>query len=251
MTADDSDLLDGWGLRIASWAAPREVALAAQTTRAYAAGGAARRRLYAAGGSVPGGMGGGAASLLPAVLDALACTADALKAALGSAQLANVLSATALVMGLRAERAARAPGRMREEAPPQAAAAPAPAPGVLDVEVMRALLRMSERLRARGLDPAAADELAADVTARLLAQDDPGGVVDFLDALIGQEPPETTVGGRRRTRSSPRSPSGEGTRGTRRPRGAVSAVSRLLSRLRRPHGGTGPAPLAGDERTTP
>ncbi|MFE7035248.1 hypothetical protein ACFU9Y_33575 [Streptomyces sp. NPDC057621] len=251
MTAADSDLLDNWGLRVASWAAPREIALAAQTTRAYAAGGAARRRLYAIGGSVPGGMGGGAATLLPAVLDALACTADALKAALGSAQLGNVLSATALVMGLRAERAARTPGRMREEPPPQAAAEPAPAPGVPDVEVMRALLRMSERLRARGLDPAAADELAADVTARLLAQDDPGGVADFLDALIGQEPPQATVGGRRRIRSSSGSPSGQGTRRTRGPRGSVPALSRLLSRLRRPHGGTGPASTAGEDGTNP
>ncbi|KAA0941537.1 hypothetical protein [Streptomyces apricus] len=247
MTAADFDLLDDWGLRIASWAAPREAGLAAQTTRAYATGGTVRRQLYATGASVPGGMGGGAATLLPAVLDALACAADALKAALGSAQLGNALSATALVLGLRAERAARtpgavrtsgaarAPGRTREEAPPQAAAEPPP-PGTPDVEVMRALLRMSGRLRARGLEPAAADEVAAGVTARLLAQDDPAAVADFLDALVGGEPPQATTGDRRRSRSSP---------------GPGSVLSALLSRLRRPYGPTRPAPSAGEGGTPP
>lgn len=96
--------LDLWSARIAAWAAPGETALAAQTTRAYAAGGSTRRNLFSSRGHAPGGMGGGTVSVLPAVLDALAYAAEAIKSALGSAELSNVMSATGLLLGLRAQR---------------------------------------------------------------------------------------------------------------------------------------------------
>ncbi|PBC65736.1 hypothetical protein BKI49_00250 [Streptomyces sp. Tue6028] len=267
-------LLDRWGVRIAEWAAPGESALAAQTARTYAAGGAPRRGLFSGGRPAPGGMGGGTVSVLPDVLDALAYAADALKSALGSPQLSNVLSVSGLVIGLRAQRSAgaspdngtdpprpapaddggartdgepepeepeslpRASGASASDSPAGAAAdsrpgdpassgtaprpTPSPAPAV---EAVRAALRMSERLRARGMDPAAADELAAEVTARLLAEGEPDETAAFLDALVGEEPPRPTSRGIR-----PRL------------RRLISAAPGLRSRTRRPRAGADPRP---------
>ncbi|WP_369243850.1 hypothetical protein [Streptomyces sp. R41] len=99
-----TDRLDRWSLRIAAWAAPGETALAAQTTRAYAAGGTTRRNLFSSRGHAPGGMGGGTVSVLPAVLDGLAYAAEAIKSALASPELSNMLSAAGLLLGLRAQR---------------------------------------------------------------------------------------------------------------------------------------------------
>ncbi|GAA5006055.1 hypothetical protein [Streptomyces siamensis] len=266
--------LDRWGVRIAEWAAPGECSLAAQTARTYAAGGATRRGLFSGGRPAPGGMGGGTVSVLPDVLDALAYAADALKSALGSPQLGNVLSVSGLLIGLRAQRSAGASPDDGTDPPPRArvddagarpdgepepegsdglrrpagastsddpagAAAdspsgdpassgsaprptPSPAPAV---EAVRAALRMSERLRARGMDQAAADELAAEVTARLLAEGEPGEATAFLDALVGEEPPRPTSRGIR-----PRL------------RRLISAAPGLRSRSRRPRAGADPRP---------
>ncbi|WP_432189298.1 hypothetical protein [Streptomyces sp. Tue6028] len=270
----ETALLDRWSVRIAEWAAPGESALAAQTARTYAAGGATRHGLFSGGRPAPGGMGGGTVSVLPDVLDALAYTADALKSALGSPQLGNVLSVSGLVIGLRAQRSAGTPrddvtdpprpapaadggagtdgepepeGSERPARPagastsgdPAGAAAdtppgdpvpsgtaprPAPAPAPA-AEAVRAALRMSERLRARGMDQAAADELAAEVTARLLAEGEPGEAAAFLDALVGEEPPRPTSRGIR-----PRL------------RRLISAAHGLRSRSRRPRAGADPRP---------
>ncbi|MFD5813305.1 hypothetical protein [Streptomyces sp. NPDC127038] len=294
MTAPDP--LDTWSVRIAERVAPGESAFAAQTARAYAAGGASRRSLFTSSGQVPGGMGGGAVSVLPAVLDALAYAADHLRSALGSPELNNLLSATGLLVGIRAQRSAEAatrrpgedhdpsdddaippapqrdgrgsagedlsgaavspgaaepsgapqpgaaraalspggadsvalppggtepsgapqfgpnqadvpPGAAEPGGAPQAGAAPAvlppggadPAavpPGGADpvqaaptLDVLRAALRMSGRLRSRGLAPGDADELTARLVVRLVTEDDPAEVVAFLDALAGDEPP--------------------------------------------------------------
>lgn len=107
------DLLDTWSVRIAEWAAPEETTFAAQTARAYAAGGTPCRHLFSSPGRAPGGMGGGAVSVLPAVLDGLAYAAESLKSALGSSELNNLLSATGLLVGLRAQRRADAASRRR------------------------------------------------------------------------------------------------------------------------------------------
>ncbi|MFD5627590.1 hypothetical protein [Streptomyces sp. NPDC127072] len=206
MTA--TDRLDDWSVRIAESVALGETGSAVQTARAYAAGGATRRNLFAERGPAPGGMGGGAAVVLPEVLDALAYAAEALKSALGTAQLGNALSATALVLGIRAQRAANASGGAgtspaptvspaRDDRPPRTDSAPGggstagvPQPSAAPtVEVMRAALRMSGRLQTRGVEAAAADDLAARLTVRLLAGDDPVEVAAFLDALVGGEPP--------------------------------------------------------------
>ncbi|WRZ88690.1 hypothetical protein OHB54_06220 [Streptomyces sp. NBC_01007] len=109
------DLLDTWSVRIAEWAAPEETTFAAQTARAYAAGGTPCRHLFSSPGRAPGGMGGGAVSVLPAVLDGLAYAAESLKSALGSSELNNLLSATGLLVGLRAQRRADAASRRRGE----------------------------------------------------------------------------------------------------------------------------------------
>ncbi|MEU1202047.1 hypothetical protein ABZ446_38325 [Streptomyces sp. NPDC005813] len=267
-------LLDRWSVLIAEWAAPGESALAAQTARTYAAGGATRRGLFSGARPAPGGMGGGTVSVLPDVLDALAYAADALKSALGSPQLGNVLSVSGLLIGLRAQRSAGAspddgtdpprpapadddgartggePEPEGPERPPRPAGAsasgspaggaagspsgdavssgtaprptPSPAPAV---EAVRAALRMSERLRARGMDPAAADDLAAEVTARLLAEGEPDEAAAFLDALVGEEPPRPTSRGIR-----PRL------------RRLISAAPGLRSRPRRPRAGADPRP---------
>ncbi|MFE9877615.1 hypothetical protein [Streptomyces sp. NPDC005784] len=228
--------LDVWSVRIAEWAAPEETGFAAQTARAYAAGGAPRRNLFSSPGQAPGGMGGGAVSVLPVVLDGLAYAAEALKSALGSPELNNLLSATGLLVGLRAQRhadaasrrpgedgtgAAEHPAATGEGAPPPPSQSPpraardaeddgdsedvsgavVPSDGmggaggadsgsaVPTLEVVRAALRMSGRLRARGIAPAEADELAARLTARLVTEDDPAEAASFLDALVGDEPP--------------------------------------------------------------
>ncbi|MCX5008087.1 hypothetical protein OHB05_36565 [Streptomyces sp. NBC_00638] len=279
------DRLDGWSVRIAEWTAPGETGFAAQTARAYAAGGAPRRNLFASPGPAPGGMGGGGVSVLPVLLDGLAYTAEALRSALGSPELNNVLSATGLLVGLRAQRrSAAASGRPGEDdsgGPPGPDAtgdgrAPSPSPPVRDdgddegagddedlpaavappdgadprparptaedgadpghgptAEAVRAALRMSGRLRARGIEPAEADELAARLTARLLTEGDPGEAAAFLDALVGDEPPPPVrgAGGRcgklRRLRS---------------------AASGLLSRVGRPRT-TSHGPPPGPEGT--
>ncbi|WP_261718665.1 hypothetical protein [Streptomyces sp. FZ201] len=176
MTGDDE--LDRWGLRIAEWAAPGETSLAAETARDYAAGGTARGELFRTGGLAPGGFGGGITTVLPELLDALAYAADAVKAALGSQQFANAVSAAALLVSLRARRDGAAESAAADE-PPE--------------EIVRAALRMCERLRARGVDAATAEELVARLTSRLLAAEDRADAAAFLDALVANEPPEPAV----------------------------------------------------------
>ncbi|GGN79094.1 hypothetical protein GCM10011579_063090 [Streptomyces albiflavescens] len=253
-----TDRLDSWSVRIAAWAAPGETALAAQTTRAYAAGGTTRRNLFASRGHAPGGMGGGTVSVLPAVLDALAYAVETIKSALASPELSNALSATGLLLGLRAQRSASSghavegsdpalprhadgedgadpDARGDSQGPAGQVHSPDPdsttddigAPAAPTTEVMRAALQMSGRLRARGIEPSEADELAARVTARLLAHDDPAEVAAFLDALVAEEPPQPAVTGAHPRRT-----------GLHR---LTSAASGLLSRVGRP-GTTGPRP---------
>jgi hypothetical protein len=213
--------LDRWGVEIARWAAPDETVLAAQITRAYAAGGKARRELFRTGGLAPGGFGGGIVTLLPELLDALAYAADAVKAALASQEFANAVSATALLVSLRAQRTGPEPsppsrpapgadavgGRSRRSGTGPADArtdeehADGPAPGgpsQPSADAVLAALRICGRLRARGVDTATAEELVAQLTAQLLASEDRGDVAGFLDALVANEPAEPAVGGSRR-----------------------------------------------------
>ncbi|MFF2362780.1 hypothetical protein ACFVU0_08695 [Streptomyces sp. NPDC058122] len=253
------DRLDTWSIRIAERAAPGEIGFAAQTARAYAAGGAPRRDLFSSPRQAPGGMGGGAVAVLPAVLDGLAYAAESLKSALSSPELNNLLSATGLLVGLRAERRAEAANRRPREdgtaspderspagqgRPSRPSASPAPPPppipfpssprpvpddgggsdaaadgedlpgavpgvavpsgsadagsdagsGAPTADVVRAALRMSARLRVRGLAPDEADELTARLIARLVTEDDPVEAAAFLDALVGEEPPPPSRG---------------------------------------------------------
>ncbi|MFD5636715.1 hypothetical protein ACFWJM_21635 [Streptomyces sp. NPDC127077] len=249
------DRLDTWSIRIAERAAPGESGFAAQTARAYAAGGAPRRDLFSSPRQAPGGMGGGAVAVLPAVLDGLAYAAESLKSALSSPELNNLLSATGLLVGLRAERRAEAATRRPREdgtalpderlpagqgtpsrppaspAPPPFPSSPRPVPddgggpdgaadgedlpgaapgvavpsggadagsdaasGAPTADVVRAALRMSARLRVRGLAPDEADELTARLIGRLVTEDDPVDAAAFLDALVGEEPPPPTRG---------------------------------------------------------
>ena len=202
--------LDRWGLQIARWATPDETVLATQITRAYAAGGSTRRELFRTGGLAPGGFGGGVVTLLPELLDALAYAAEAVKAALASQEFANAVSAAALLVSLRAQR----PGP--EPRPPSDSGADsdasggqhvrtdeenAGAPSQPSADAVLAALRICGRLRARGVDAATAEELVAQLTAQLLASEDPGGVAAFLDALVANEPPEPAPGGSRRMRT--------------------------------------------------
>ncbi|MER6184854.1 hypothetical protein [Streptomyces sp. NPDC001652] len=211
--ADDG--LDRWGVQIARWAAPDETVLATQITRAYAAGGKGRRALLRTGGLAPGGFGGGIATLLPDLLDALAYAADAVKAALGSQPFANTVSAAALLVSLRAQRTgqeqrpptgpaatdaadgqAQGAGTGTTYVPTNEEHAQSPTPGAPPQpsgEAVLAALRMCERLRARGVDIVTAEELVAQLTAHLLAAEDRGGVAAFLDALVANEPPEPAV----------------------------------------------------------
>ncbi|MFF4275738.1 hypothetical protein [Streptomyces sp. NPDC001536] len=208
MTGED---FDRWGVQIARWAAPDETVLAAQITRAYAAGGTGRRELFRTGGFAPGGFGGEIATLLPELLDALAYAADAVKAALASQQFANAVSAAALLVSLRAQRtgldqrpttgpvgADAADGQAQEggTGPTDEENADSRTPGAPPQpsgEAVLAALRMCGRLRARGVDAATAEELVAQLTAQLLAAEDRGGVAAFLDALVANEPPEPAV----------------------------------------------------------
>ncbi|MHB9863752.1 hypothetical protein [Streptomyces sp. YIM S03343] len=222
------DELGMWGVRLAGWAAPDETALAARTTHAYAAGGKARRDLFRTGGLAPGGFGGGITVLLPALLDALAYAADAVKAVLGSQEFANGVAAVALVAGLRAQRTEQEPptrptgtsadGRTRGDGnaagTPRARGTGSPngedgenatgrAPGGQQpsAEVMLAAFGMCRRLRARGVEADTAEELVAALTARLLSAPDPDGIAGFLDALVANEPPAPAVPQSRRPRT--------------------------------------------------
>ncbi|WP_406835996.1 hypothetical protein ACICHK_05650 [Streptomyces sp. AHU1] len=225
-------------------------------------------------------MGGGAVAVLPAVLDGLAYAARSLKSALGSPELNNLLSATGLLVGLRAQRRAEAATRRTGEdgsaspddgpptgrgtpsaSPPPSSPRPVPdaggdgedpsgaspgavpgaavppggdaGPGAPTADVVRAALRMSARLRDRGLAPEEADELTARLIARMVTEDDPVEAAAFLDALVGDEPPPP--------------PRGPGTR-CRKLRRLRSAASGMLRRAGRPpttpHG-----PSAGPDGT--
>ncbi|MFF4352931.1 hypothetical protein [Streptomyces sp. NPDC001530] len=249
----ETDRLDRWSVRIAEWAAPGETTFAAQTTRAYAAGGAMRHNLFSSHDHAPGGMGGGTVSILPVVLDAVAYAADAIKSALGSSQLSNVLSVAGLLLGLQAQRSGAASHNAgtaptsgetqqledgtlaADDADPDSTTRDPQPSAAPTVEIMRAALQMSGRLRARGIEPAEADELAARVTAQLLAQDDPAEVAAFLDALVGEEPPQPVVGD-----ADPRRT------GLRR---FTAAASGLLSRVGRPRT-TDHRPSSGPDATT-
>ncbi|MFF2021320.1 hypothetical protein ACFVW2_05850 [Streptomyces sp. NPDC058171] len=189
------DALDRWGERVAQWAAPEESVLAAQTTRAYAAGGRTRRDLFRTGAHAPGALDGGLATVLPQLLDALAYAADALKTALGSQYFSNGVAVTTLAVALR-ERSGRSPrgadaphgSEGGEAGEGEAAAAAAAAPNA-EAEAVAAALRMYERLRARRVDDATAEELTAALVSRLLTTGRPQDVVAFLDALVATEAP--------------------------------------------------------------
>ncbi|MEV6670057.1 hypothetical protein [Streptomyces sp. NPDC051162] len=163
--------LEQWGARIASLVAPHEAEPAGAVVRAYAAGGRQRRDLFRGAGDAPGGMGGSLTTVLPDVLDALAWAGRTVNAALGSRQLGNAVSATALLVAVRS--------RYRSD-PGQA---PTP-PGV------EAANRMSERLRQRGMNPADAEELACTLLSGLCEHADPEDVAAFLDRLVAVEPPQ-------------------------------------------------------------
>ncbi|MFD5557002.1 hypothetical protein ACFWIA_24580 [Streptomyces sp. NPDC127068] len=191
------DALDRWGAHVAGWAAPDETVLAAQTIRAYAAGGRARRDLFRTGAHAPGALDGTLATVLPQLLDALAYAADALKTALGSQYFSNGVAVTTLAVALR-ERSARSPRAVdtphgSDEGEGEAAAAAAAAP---NAEAVAAALRMYERLRARRVDDATAEELTAALVSRLLTTGRPQEVAAFLDALVAAEPPSPAPGRR-------------------------------------------------------
>lgn len=173
--------LEQWGTRIAALVAPHETELAGAVVRAYADGGRRRRDLFRRAGDAPGGMGGSLPTVLPDVLDALAWAGRAVNAALGSQQLGNALSASALLVAVRSRRAG------------DRGQAPAPR----DVE---AAYRMSERLRERGMDPAEAERLACELFSGLSEHADPEEVAAFLDRLIAVEPPRPVVRGPRALR---------------------------------------------------
>ncbi|MFF3465175.1 hypothetical protein [Streptomyces sp. NPDC002619] len=198
MAGDD---LDRWGVRIARWTVPDETALAAQITRAYAAGGKTRRELFRTEGLAPGGFGGGISTVLPELLDALAYAADVVKAALGSQQFANAVSAAALLVSLRAQRTGQEPhpppGPARTSEGHAGSRTPS-TPQQPSGEGVLAALHMCQRLRARGVDTATAEELVAQLTAQLLGAEDRDGVAAFLDALVANEPPEPALPGPRR-----------------------------------------------------
>ncbi|MEU9338933.1 hypothetical protein AB0D49_38300 [Streptomyces sp. NPDC048290] len=176
------DVLAVWGPRVAEWAAPHETVLAAQLAHAYAEGGDARRALFRTGGHAPGGIGGELSTVLPEVLDALAHAADVLKALLSSQEFANTVATTALLVSLRGGRSTRGEQQAGDAVAPE--------------EVLRAALRLRERLLAHGVAPDLADDLAARLTTELLDSRDPAGAVAFLDALAAREEPAARVPGR-------------------------------------------------------
>jgi hypothetical protein len=187
--APGADPLDGWGVRVGRWAGCRETSVAAQLTRAYAAGGTERRNLFRTGRHAPGGLGGGIETVLPHLLDALAYAGGALKAALGSPYVNNAVATAALALALRqhAERSGR---------PADEGAAPAAGEGPNE-EVVAAAVRAYERLRARRVDPATAEALVSRLVHRLLTSERPEEVAAFLDALVAAEPPAPVRASRR------------------------------------------------------
>ncbi|MEV7770891.1 hypothetical protein [Kitasatospora sp. NPDC086791] len=213
---DDTDMddttLGRWGTHVAVFAAPDEQDLAADITLAYAAGGKARRDLFRGAGRAPGGIGGGLATVLPQLLDALAFAAREVEAASGSQQFANAVSAAALLVSLRRRRdadAGRAEPGTGPRTPPDAAA--------------HAAFRLAARLRAHGLAEQDTERLACELLAGLLGASDPSGaaaearpprgVLGWLRRLFGPGTARPGAGG---GPSGPRTgggPSGPGGRG--------------------------------------
>ncbi|WP_030396498.1 hypothetical protein [Kitasatospora purpeofusca] len=188
----DGTALAAWGTRVAAIAAPDERDLAPAITLAYAAGGRARRDLYRRAGHTPGGIGGGLVTVLPQLLDALAYAAREVGDALGSAQLGNLVSATALLISLRR--------RSDPDAPRDPGTSPGSGtgPGEPTVAAVHAAEQLADRLRSRGVPPPDADRLACELLAGLLNSPERSGAAAFLDRLVAAEPPEPTVrtGGR-------------------------------------------------------
>lgn len=172
------DDFDHWAVRIALRVAPDERDVAARVAHAYAAGGKARHDMFRPAGHVPGGIGGGLATVLPDVLDAVAFCGDAIRAVLGDEPgvAAGVLLAA---LGGRRDDEAASEGSEGSEVSREASR-----------EAIDAALRLRDRLRDRGLEEAAAEQLACDVLAELLAAEDPAQAREFLDRLVANEAPE-------------------------------------------------------------
>ena len=103
------DVAGVWAERIARRFTPAEATFAAEVGIAYAAGGSGRAELLPGHSVQPGAFGPGGWAELPMILQALASIGPALKAFLGSPQMANALAAASLLTALRQGRAAESP----------------------------------------------------------------------------------------------------------------------------------------------
>lgn len=179
------DVAGVWAERIAGRFTPAEASFAAEVGMAYAAGGSRRAELLPSHSVQPGAFGPGGWAELPMILQALASIGPALRAFLGSPQVANALAAASLLTALRQRRPAESPQGPSQPAQIQPLAEPvdtAPAPAGNERQAVRqAFLALRERLKAAGFDQVRADELAYGLLEELLS--DTASAATFLDSL--------------------------------------------------------------------
>lgn len=179
------DVAGVWAERIAQRFTPAEASFAAEVGMAYAAGGSRRAELLPSHSVQPGAFGPGGWAELPMILQALASIGPALKAFVGSPQVANALAAASLLTALRQGRPAKAPQEPGQSARVQPSAGPAdasPVPAGNEQQAVRqAFLALRERLTAAGFDQVRADELTYGLLEELLS--DAASAAMFLDSL--------------------------------------------------------------------
>lgn len=182
------DIAGQWAERIARRFTPAEADFAAEVGMAYAAGGSRRKDLFPGYDAQPGAFGPGSlASDLPMILNALAQAGTVLRSLLGSAYVANALTAAGLVVALRQGREHRTSGEPGEQAgsPPADGSSPpltVPSPPASEREaVEQSFAALRGRLTAAGFDQARADELAYGLLEELLS--DAASASLFIDAL--------------------------------------------------------------------
>jgi hypothetical protein len=179
------DVAGVWAERIARRFTPAEASFAAEVGMAYAAGGSERAELLPGHSVQPGAFGPGGWAELPMILQALASIGPALKAFLGSPQMANALAAASLLTALRQGRPAESPqepGQPAQVQPPAGPVDAEPVPAGNERQAVRqAFLALRERLKAAGFDQVRVGELAYGLLEELLS--DTAGAAMFLDSL--------------------------------------------------------------------
>jgi hypothetical protein len=175
----DPRTVEAWAERLAEVAAPDEIDIAPETAAAYLAGGTARRELFAGARADPGAFGGGLVLAMPAILDALAQSALAVRVFLADPAVSSSIASASLLVAFR---------QLRRPSPAEPAGPePEPSDPLPPPEVVERAEASVEALAARLAESVATAERAEAMAREVLTvlARDPLGAVHFLDLIRG------------------------------------------------------------------